>query len=534
MKITSFILVMVVTLSLWSCTTNESSQNNGEEVSAWPNAVTYEIFVRSFADSDGDGIGDIQGMTQQLPYLQELGIKAVWLMPISPSPSYHKYDVTDYYGIHPDYGTMDDFKEFVTKAHEHDIKVVIDLVVNHTARDHPWFQAAMSDKNSPYRDWYVWAKKEDVQDELDKKEVHFDSDNINQWHEAPGNDELYYGYFWGGMPDLNFDNPAVKEEIFKIGRFWLSEVGVDGFRLDAARHIFPDDRPEDNHNWWVEFKTEMQKVKPDVYTIGEIWANMETTAPYAPGFSSFFNFDLAYSILESVKQGKNVAMSISHTSYEAREGVSLVDGLAYSRKTFKKLNPDFYDATFLTNHDQPRLMNVLEGNVESYKLAAAILLSLPGTPYIYYGEEIGMWGPKPDPEIREPFLWNTKAQDQYRTTWTPSKNTNDETVTPLALQIEDPHSLYNHYKTLIALRNQHPVLAVGEIEPVASFNDAFLIYKRVYEGESWMIIHHLAEQAVETEVGSFGTFSELVWTHGVTLTNESLQFAPKSTMITKL
>ena len=178
--------------------------------SNWPNGVTYEIFVQSFADSDGDGIGDINGMTGKLDYLLDLGIGAVWLMPISPSPSYHKYDVTDYKGIHPDYGTMDDFKKFVEEAHEKNIKVIIDLVVNHTASGHPWFIEASSSPENPYRDYYVWADKDSIADQLAKKEISQDSDNITQWHAVNGDTtkEHYYGFFWGGMPDLNFDNPG--------------------------------------------------------------------------------------------------------------------------------------------------------------------------------------------------------------------------------------------------------------------------------------------------------------------------------------
>lgn len=217
-------------LHLWlitSCQIN-SSENTADSVAntthtTWPHAVTYEIFVQSFYDSNGDGVGDINGMTSQLDYLKDLQIEAVWLMPIGPSPSYHKYDITDYRDIHPDYGTMDDFKNFVRQAHQRDIKVVIDLVINHTSSEHPWFEAAVTDKNSPYRNYYVWAYEDSIKERIAKKEVTLDSDNITQWHKSEGNDQLYYGFFYGGMPDLNFDNPKVREEVKDIGRFWLEK-----------------------------------------------------------------------------------------------------------------------------------------------------------------------------------------------------------------------------------------------------------------------------------------------------------------------
>jgi len=284
---------IMLLLALGSCT-KESKQpaSKAEAYEAqWPNAVTYEIFIQSFYDSDGDSIGDFTGMTQKLNYLQNLGVKGVWLMPMMPSPSYHKYDVTDYRSTHPDYGTLEQFKDFINEAHQRDIKVVIDFVVNHTGADHPWFLESKKGPESEFRDYYVWRKREDILEEIEKKETSLDSDNITQWHAAEGNEELYYGFFWGGMPDLNYDNPAVRKEIFDAGKFWLSEVGVDGFRLDAAKHIFPDDRPEDNHNFWIEFRSEMEKVKPDVYLVGEVWSDAQTVAPYLKGLPAAFNFD---------------------------------------------------------------------------------------------------------------------------------------------------------------------------------------------------------------------------------------------------
>lgn len=501
MKANKYILplLLLVTVLTIAC---QSEQKSNELISAWPqHGITYEIFVQSFSDSDGDSIGDINGMTQKLGYLQDLGVEAVWLMPIMPSPSYHKYDVTDYRAIHHDYGTMEDFKEFVQEAHNHNIKVVIDLIINHSSSEHPWFKSAIQDKNSPYRDYYVWADKDSVADQLAKKEVSFDSDNITQWHAVNGDttEEHYYGFFYGGMPDLNYDNPELRAEIYDIGRFWLQEVGVDGFRLDAAKHIYPDDRAKDNHEFWKEFRAEMEKAKPDVYLVGEVWANTDIQAPYAEGFSALFNFDLAFSILETLNKGVNVSAAIAGHSWNADEKGSIVNSYTAGQEKFRQYNPNFAIATFLSNHDQNRVMSVLNNDIEKAKSAASILLTLPGAPYLYYGEEIGMRGMKPDEHIREPFLWETATDDTSRTQWMKPTFTTDESVEPLSEQINDPNSLFNHYKKMIALRRSSDVLTYGDIQMVKQPNPALLVFKRSYNGEELLVVHNVSgeEQVLE-------------------------------------
>nr|WP_268794539.1 alpha-amylase family glycosyl hydrolase [Paenibacillus sp. DMB20] len=216
------------------------SSKTNVEIDEQPSDVYYEIFVRSFYDSDGDGIGDLKGVIEKLDYLNDgnseteddLGVTGIWLMPVNPSPSYHGYDVTDYRSIHPDYGTIEDFRTLTAEAHKRGIKVIMDLVVNHTSSEHPWFKEAADDKNSEKRDWYVWA--EDQGKEAAGSSA---AGSGNPWHEMNGTH--YMGTFWSGMPDLNFDNPKVREEMKDTGKFWL-EQGADGFRLDAAKHIYED------------------------------------------------------------------------------------------------------------------------------------------------------------------------------------------------------------------------------------------------------------------------------------------------------
>ena len=227
------VLVTVISAGCWP---------SGEEsVVDWPFGVKYEVFVMSYADGDGDGKGDFRGLTARLDEIKSLGINGIWLMPIMPSDTYHKYHVIDYKNIDPDYGTIEDFRKFIDEAHNRKIRVITDFVINHTGNNHPWFLDAAKNKEGPYRDFYVWADKDSVRGELFKKVRTLDSDNIRKWHPANGDTTLehYYGYFNGLCPDLNLDNPEVRQQIIDIARFWLQDMKVDGFRMDAAKHIFP-------------------------------------------------------------------------------------------------------------------------------------------------------------------------------------------------------------------------------------------------------------------------------------------------------
>lgn len=453
----------------------------------WPQAgVTYEIFVQSFYDSNGDGIGDLNGVTEKLDYVSELGANAIWFMPIMPSPSYHKYDVTDYRAIHPDYGTMDDFKRLLDEAHKRDIKIVIDLIINHSSSEHPWFLESKKGRDNPYRDYYVWAQKDTIADFINKKVITLDSDNITQWHDPGFGEDFYYGFFIGGMPDLNFDNQKLREEIFDIGRFWLEEVGVDGFRLDAAKHVYPDDRASDNHEFWKDFRAEMTKIKPDVYLVGEVYDNKEVVAPFLPGLPALFNFDFHYTLIETLNKMEGILL--------ARKQKEVLD-------FYQNITSDFIDATISSNHDQPRLLNELGSDPEKYKQAIAILMTMPGAPYIYYGEEIGMLGLKPDEQIREPFLWDVKEKDTGRATWIEPVYSTDQTVTPLALQKDDPDSYFNHYKELIRLRNSTPALALGSLElPDTSYDKSLMVFSRKLGDQEMFVFHNVGDKPITIDL----------------------------------
>ncbi len=476
----STLIFPIVSILVVSCTP--------EPVNHWPNGVNYEVFVLSFADGNGDGKGDFKGLTSKLDYLSQLGVGGVWLMPIMNSPTYHKYDVTDYKSIHPDYGTVEDFKKFVDEAHKRNIRVLVDLILNHTGSEHPWFQAALKDRSSKYHDYYVWARKDSIRDQISRKQVSFDSDNLTQWHPVNSDTlgEHYYGFFWGGMPDLNFDNPDVKAEFVDIGKFWLTEMKVDGFRLDAAKHIFPTDRAKDNHEFWIWFRKEMQAIKPDVYLVGEVWSKAEEVAPYLNGLPALFNFDLGYGITGVVNAGRDTVGLI-------RQYKKIID-------FYNSTTSNYIDATFLKNHDQNRILSELGDDEAKARVAASILMTLPGTPYVYYGEEIGMKGVKPDEFIREPFLWDKGGNDKAQTTWEEPRYSTEKTVVPYAIQKADPKSMYNFYKDWIEYRNDSEALTYGSIELSPIELTEIVSYFRVKDDDKLFVIHNISDVEVTAPI----------------------------------
>ncbi len=431
--------------------------------------VFYEIFVRSFYDSNNDGIGDLNGITMQLDYLASLGIGGLWLTPFHPSPSYHKYDVVNYLEVDPEYGTLDDFKRLVAEAHKRNILVLTDLVINHTSSEHPWFQAAL--KNDPrFKNYYNWETSPDKSE----KNWHLP----RQTNQLAGG-EKYYGFFSPVMPDLNYDNPEVRDSIIAIGKWWLKETAIDGYRLDAAQFIFGEEDTTANNKWWKQFTDELKTVKPDVITIGEVWNKKNFVATYTASLSGAFNFELSWDLLKLLQEEKNEM---------------LVENLLATRALYAEHSAYFIDPIFLSNHDVNRIVSDLKNNPEKAKLAAAIYLTLPGTPFIYYGEELGMRGMKPDETIREPFLWDTKERDIGQTRWQKPKYSKSNHVKPLALQQKDANSLFNTYKKLIATRQTFHALSSAETKPVAAANGALLLYERGDKGRSVLVIHNLSDE----------------------------------------
>ncbi len=464
-----FLMLMTQSFILSSDTVNAQSDKSQP-------GIIYEIFVQSFRDSNDDGIGDLQGVISKLDYIQDLGANAIWLMPVHPSPSYHKYDVTDYYAIHPDYGTMKDMDMLIKELHKRGMKLIMDFVVNHTSSDHPWFVESSQSESNKYHNFYVWRNYEEVKDEINKATTSLDSDNVMQWHEGPLQNERYYGFFWKGMPDLNFDNPDVREEIYKIGKFWIKK-GVDGFRLDAAKHIYPDDRLHDTRLFWEEFTTKMRSYKKDIQIVGEVWSSPDVLATMFKGLPSLFNFQLSKAIPDLINSGQINSFIKSYQHIQNAYGTAGVP---------------VEDAILLNNHDMNRIKSELQQDSMKSKLAISMLMTLPGTTYLYYGEEIGMLGTKPDEQLREPFIWGDN-NFQEKTWMTPVQSTH-ETVIPLVVQKGDPNSLYNHYKHWIQIRKSYPDLATGKLEFLKNKMPGLLVYV-IKNGEKTYFVAHNVSNA---------------------------------------
>jgi alpha-amylase len=422
----------------------------------------YEVFVRSFYDSNGDGIGDLRGLTQKLDYISGLGADCVWLMPVAASPSYHGYDVTDYYKIQPDYGTNDDFKAFVAAAHQHHIRVLVDLVLNHTSSQHPWFQEALRDTTSPHRNWYRWSA----------------TPPTNNWHKSPVRDEYYFGLFWSGMPDLNYENPAVLEEMKHVARFWLDSMHVDGFRLDAVRHLVEVGNEVSNtpptHQVLREFGQYVRSIAPQSYTIGEVWDNTDVILTYYPDqLDAYFAFPISEALMEAVRTGK-------------------AGGLLPTVEQFARAEPPRRWAPFQRNHDQTRTMTALGNDTAGAKLAATILLTSPGVPFVYYGEEIGMTGDKPDERLRTPMQWNGSSRGfTSGKPWEALQP--DSSTANVAVEDRASNSLLKLYRWLIRLRANDAALREGQLEPVETGNESLLAYLRKNGSSRVLVVVNLGK-----------------------------------------
>ena len=442
-------------------------------------AVCYEIFVRSFFDSDNDGIGDFNGVTAKLDYIndgdpatrRDLGARCVWLMPVMPSPSYHGYDATDYYRVNPQYGTNDDFKRFVREAHRRGVRVLIDMVLNHASNEHPFFKSALLDPASPYRNWWRWAARPEGKGPWGQE----------AWHRSPVREEYYYGVFWHGMPDLNYAHAPVREEAKKIATFWLEEMGVDGFRLDAIPYLVEDGATlagaSGTHVFLREYAAHVRRVAPEAYTVGEVWDSVGAMLPYYPDeLDSHFAFELSNAIISAVR---------SESAKDLLKGyLRLQAALPHERWS-----------PFLRNHDQTRTATELGGSVPRQKLAVTLLLTLPGLPFVYYGEEIGMTGDKPDPRLRTPMHWTSGPAAGFTrgVPWEPLQS--DSAVVTVAAQDGDSASLLNLFRKLIHLRAATPALATGTLVPLQASDSSVTAFLRKDARGTVLVVANLSDQS---------------------------------------
>ncbi|NLL76566.1 MAG: alpha-amylase [Clostridiales bacterium] len=446
----------------------------------------YEVFVYSFYDGNGDGVGDLKGLTEKLDYINDgdastdtdLGCNGIWLMPIMPSPTYHKYDVTDFYAIDAEYGTMEDFEAFMAACKERDVHVIIDFVLNHTSSSHPWFVEAceylkgLGDKEPsvqecPYYGYYNFTKEGGA-----------------GYSRLEGTEWYYEAQFWSGMPDLNVGNEAVRGEIEDIVDFWLAK-GIDGFRLDAAKEYYSGtvDANIDFLSW---FNSMVKEKKEDAYIVAEVWTDMDTYAQYyGSGIDSVFDFDFADSsgIIASVVKGSKPASGFG-------KALQTLD------EKFSGYNPDYIDAPFYTNHDLGRSAGYYSGkdSERQTKIAGAMNLMMNGCCFLYYGEELGMKGAGRDENKRAPMYWSKDSQKEGMCDGPIDMEMVKMKYDSLEEQREDKWSIYNYYKEAIRLRNVYPEIARGKVSYIeGASDDNICVIKKVYESSEVLLVMNVSK-----------------------------------------
>ena len=450
----------------------------------------YEIFVYSFCDSDGDGIGDLQGVISKLDYLQELGINGIWFMPIHPSQSYHKYDVRDYYEIDPQYGTMADFEALMAECQKRDIHVITDLVLNHTGNDHEWFVAACDYLKS------LPAGAEPNADECKYVEYYsFSREPENGWHQIEGSEWYYEGMFSSHMPDLRLDNEHVLSDIKAIMQFWFDK-GVSGFRLDAAKEFYSGSisRNVEVLNW---IQTTATELKEDAYLVAEVWEDFGAiTRYYDSQITSIFNFAFGNT------NGK--LMQVLRAAGTPNTVTTFATALEKADTAYLGANPDYIDAPFLSNHDVGRIAGFCGYDPMKTKLAGAMNLFMSGSAFIYYGEEIGMPGSGNDPSKRAPFFWND-ARDNGTTNPPPECELPEEyPFGSLETQRGDDNSLWNYYRQAVAIRQAIPAISHGRTTAETALNVGCVsAFRKTWNDQEVIILMNIAPDAAQADLSAY-------------------------------
>ena len=482
----------------------------------YQNAIFYQVYVRAFFDSNNDGHGDIQGLTQKLDYLRDLGVDCLWIMPIYTSPLKDDgYDIADYYGIHSDYGNLDDFKILLEAAHVRDIRIIMDLVLNHTSNQHSWFQSARSDRNSPFRDYYVWGDTD--KQYADARIIFVDTETSNwTWDEKAG--QYFWHRFYSSQPDLNFDNPTVQTEMLNVMKFWF-DMGVDGFRADAVPYLFERDGttcenlPE-THAFLKKMRRFVDEHYPDRILLCEAnqWPT-EVRDYFGNGdeFHMAFHFPLMPRIFMSIRKGES-------------------EPIRWALEQTPPIPENCQWGTFLRNHDEltlemvteeerqwmwheyapdmrmrinygirRRLATLLENDYRRIELANSLLFTLPGSPFIYYGDEIGMGDNivlEDRNGVRTPMQWDnsknagfSKASKLYVSVI--DKTPFDPEKVNVASQRNEAESLWQVTRNMITTRKKHPALGHITLEWLDSGSTAIAAYTRVFENDRLVILNNL-------------------------------------------
>lgn len=503
------------------------SKNNNEKW--WKKAVVYQIYPKSFQDSNGDGFGDLQGIIKRLDYLETLGINAIWLSPVFKSPQADNgYDISDYRDIDPTFGSLDDMEELINEAKKHNIRIMMDLVLNHSSNEHRWFKEAKKSKDNPYHDYYIWRDGEEGVPPSDMKAVFGGS----AWEYVPEIGQYYFHQFLPEQPDLNWENPKVRRAIYDMILWWMDK-GVGGFRLDVIDQIAkePDKRITINGPRLQEYFKELSKEtfqKGDLITVGEAWgADTERAKLYSNPDGSEFS----------------MVFQFEHIGLDQKEGGEKWDLAPLPFKKLKKIMAHWqnelyncgWNSLFWDNHDLPRIVsrwgNDREYRVESAKMLAILLHGMQGTPYIYQGEELGMTNVQYDIEdykdceiinmyherlekgyskdeimksiyakgrdnARTPMQWDDSANAGF-TTGTPWIKVNDNYDKINAKsQVDDPDSIFSCYKKLVQLRKDYPVFVDGKFTLLLEDDENIFAYSRKNEENTMIVVCNFFDREI--------------------------------------
>lgn len=488
----------------------------------WQDAVFYQIWPRSFYDSNSDGAGDFNGIKTKLPYLADLGVDAIWLTPIFEAPSYHGYDFTEFYAVERDYGTLADFKQLVADAKAKNIRIILDLVINHISDQHVWFKQSAAGV-APYKDYFIWRKDLPTEgwgpawdsSKTDPKVV---------WHFNEERQEYYYAAFGASQPDLNLKHPDVVQEMKNMAKFWL-DTGVAGFRLDAVRYAIengPGAQADTAETiaYWQDFSSYVRSIQPDVMLVGEAWADLPVAAKYygdGKALDAGFDFEFGYKVLELLQSQGGVKAEFGTMQQQNSDKGELLQA-NYAARAAAGV-PMGYFSPFLTNHDQPRLGWQLQGNQAKAKLAAAMLLSSPGSTYLYYGEEIGMTQASDAEHIqrRAPMLWQNIAQAGFTSAptswvesadlfppqqgtqwWQPFLQSQLNKKLTVAEQQSEAKSLWSLYKYLIGQKRQRAEFGTaGSYQATPLADGKLLKIERELNGSRSVFLLNLSDETQE-------------------------------------